>query len=518
MQTNHAVLTLPQMLEKASRLQPDREAVYDRTRRITYRQLLQESDQLASALAKRGIQKGDRVAVVLPNWHETVTIYFAVAKIGAILVPFNPKYRLHEVQHIIQDSKPSLIFISEEFEQHLGIGIIVPWIHDIISVRFQKEGTTPYSELMQTGESSSPPTIELDPTYDDLCILYTSGTTGLPKGVVLTHRNLTQGSAIVASLLKCTPDDVFIINLPLFHVFGMGSCLMAAVHGQAKILLQDKYSPKETLKLIQEEKVTIRNAVPAMFNLELNQPDFDSYDLSSLRGGLIGGAPVPVETLRGIRSRMKMEVSGGYGLTEVGTVAQTNYPDEEKNILETIGKVLPETAVKIVDDQRRPLPFGEVGEIVCKGFGVVKGYYNAPELTRQAFDEEGWFYTGDLGTLDEEGYIRFVSRKKELIIRGGYNVYPQEIEGILYENPKVLEAAVIGLPDEVMGEVVCAVVKLKPGVECSDEEIKQFLQAQLAPYKIPSHVMFVDEFPVTASGKIQKLKLKSEIAEKMTAN
>lgn len=295
-------LTLPQMLEKAVELQPDREAVYDRTRRLTYRELQQESDRLAGALAARGIQKGDRVGVCLPNWHETVLIYFAVSKLGAVLVPFNPKYRMHEVQHIVQDCKPKLVFISEEFEQHLGVGVIVPWIHDIVAVRFEKEGTTPFTELNPyTGPA--PIQVEIDPTHDDLCILYTSGTTGLPKGVILTHRNLTRGASLVGSRMKCTSEDVFIISIPLFHVFGMGSCFMSAIHAQAKIVLQEKYSPKETLALIQQEKVTIRNGVPALFIIELNHPEFPNYDLSSLRACLIGGAPVQPETLKEIRKK-----------------------------------------------------------------------------------------------------------------------------------------------------------------------------------------------------------------------
>ncbi|MEB3103934.1 class I adenylate-forming enzyme family protein [Ferviditalea candida] len=514
MRSNEEVMTLPRLLEKAVQSNPDREAIYDRTRRLTYRQVLEESNRLADALTDRGIQKGDRVAVVLPNWHETVIIYFAVSKIGAILVPFNPKYRLHEVEHILKDCRPKLIFIGEEFDHFLGMGVIVPWIHDIVSVRFKKEGTTPFTELIARGGALSS-VVELDPLHDDFCILYTSGTTGLPKGVVLTHYNLVTGARKVASGMKCTSEDVLIINIPLFHVFGMGSCLISAIISQMKIVLQDKYSPRGTLELIQSEKVTIRNAVPAMFLMELNQPDFGAYDLSSLRCGLIGGAPVPAELLKNIRLKMKMEILGGYGLTEVGTVAQTKYADQEKNILETIGQVLSGTEVKIVNDRRESVRFGVVGEIACKGFGIVKGYYNAHELTRQAFDGEGWFYTGDLGTLDDDGYIRFIGRKKEMIIRGGYNIYPQEIEEILYKHPKVLEAAVIGLPDEVMGEAVCAAIKLKPGVESTAEEILEHIKGKLADYKIPSHIFFVDDFPVTASGKIQKLKLQQEIIERL---
>lgn len=508
------VLTIPQLLETSSEKNPEREAIYDLSRRLTYRKLKEESDQLAAVLAVRGIQKGDRVGVCLPNWHETVLIFFAVCKIGGIIVPLNPRYRLHEIQHIIQDCKPKLIFISEEFDRHLGIETITPWSDDIVSVRFEKAGITPFHQLLTKGVMN-PPLVEIDPINDDFCILYTSGTTGFPKGAILTHQNVTQSAKVVASELKCSLEDVYIINIPLFNVFGLASCLMSAVYMQSKIVLQDKYSPKEALGLIEKEQVTIRHSVPAMFIMELNHREFASYNLSSLRVGLIGGAPVHIETIKNIRNKMKMEICPGYGLTEVCALTQTKYPDQDVNVFGTIGKVLPGIQLKIVNNKRETLPFGEVGEIACKGYGNIKGYYDAPEKTKQSQDDEGWFYTGDLGTLDEEGYLRFSGREKELIIRGGSNIYPQEIEGILYEHPKVLEAAVIGLPDPVMGESVCAVIKLRSGVESFSDEIKEYLVERLANYKVPSEIIFIENLPVTGSGKIEKVQLKKEIINRL---
>lgn len=508
------IWTVPQVLTTAAQMNPDREAIYDRTRRLTYRELEEESEHLANILAEQGIQKGDRVGICLPNWHETIIVLFAVTKVGGIIVPFNPKNRLYEIQQIIQDCGPKLCFVSEEFELQVGLEAIVSSVEKIISVRFEKEGMTSLTELLKL---SPPPRkqAEIDPKNDEFCILYTSGSTGLPKGVMVTHQNVTQGSWTVATELKCSSEDVYLISIPLFNIFGLSSCLMAAIHKQSRMVFQDKYSPRGALSIIEEEKVTIRHAVPAMFIMELNIPEFSSFDLSSLRAGLIGGAPVHTETLIDIREKMKMDICPGYGLTEVGAISQAQCPDTESRILGTMGKVLPGIQVKIVNDEREPVPFGEVGEISCKGFGIIKGYYKQPELTKQTQDKDGWFYTGDLGTLDEEGYLRFVSRKKELIIRGGSNIYPSEIENILHQHPKVFEAAVIGIPDAVMGESVCAVIRLKDDRVASPEEIQEFLQGKLAKYKIPTQILFIEEFPVTGSGKIQKVKLKSEIYDRL---
>jgi fatty-acyl-CoA synthase len=508
-------MTVSQLLEKAARVHPDKEALYDRIRRLTYRELELQSKQIAAALASLGIQKGDRVGVCLPNWHETVAIYFAVAKIGAILVPFNPKYRTHEVQHILRNSGARLLFISEEFVREIGVDFISPWVKEIVSVRFEQEGLKSWTDLLAIGERAALPEVKIDPADDVFCILYTSGTTGFPKGAMLTHRGVVMSGISVGDRMECRSDDVFLIPTPLFHVFGLGPNLMAAVASQAKMVLMDKYNPQHALELIQQEKVTVHHAVPTMYILELNQPDLSSYDLSSLRVGMTGGAACPAETLKGIKEKMKMKVCIGYGMTEVGSLTNTLYEEEERNILETVGVALPGMEVRIVDQDRNPVSFGEVGEIACRGPSVMKGYFGEPEQTRQVLDEEGWFYTGDLGTMDERGYVRFVSRKKEMIIRGGYNIYPREIEELLYQHPKILEVAVIGVPDPVMGETVCAVIRLKAGMESTSEEITSFLKPLLAHYKVPNRVVFVEKFPTTTSGKIQKNKLREAIVEKM---
>ncbi|GAE24565.1 long-chain-fatty-acid-CoA ligase [Halalkalibacter wakoensis JCM 9140] len=352
---------------------------------------------------------------------------------------------------------------------------------------------------------------EIDVDHDIFCILYTSGTTGVPKGVMLPHRSIVQSGNTIAASLRCTSEDVFIVPAPLFHIFGIACNVMAAVSSQAKLILQEKFQPQQTLQLIEEEKVTIHQGVPTMFVMELNVPNFDQYNLSSLRTGMVGAAPCPPDTIKAIREKMGLNLLISFGISETGTVTITDYDENEINYLETVGKAIDGVELKIVNEHHEELPIGAIGEIACKSFGTMKGYYEMEEQTKKVFDEDGWYYTGDLGSLDEKGYLRFAGRQKEMIIRGGYNIYPQEIEGVLSKHPKILECAVIGYPNEVLGELVCAVIKLKKDESCTPDEIKEYVKGLIATYKVPSEVIFVEEFPVTASGKIQKGKLKEKI-------
>jgi len=507
-------LSVSQLLEKAAGENPDREALYDGQRRITYFELEQEAKRLAHALTVWGLKKGDRVSVSLPNWPETVILYFALAKIGAILVPFNPLYRLHEVRHILNDSGARMLFVSETFEQNIGLDAIPASVEAVVTVRFNKDDFAVFDDLISKGDPNIFVPAAIDPDDDVYCVLYTSGTTSTPKGAMLTHRNITMAGIAVGAVHLCTSSDVFLVAAPIFHVFGLCPNLMAAVSCQAKMVLMDKYHPQKALELIQAEKVTVHHAVPTMLIKELNEPNIASYDLSSLRTGLTAGSACPMETLKAVKEIMKMRVSTGFGLTEAPSIMNTLYDDDDKLILETVGKALPGTEIRIVNERRETLPFGEVGEIACRGPTVMKGYYNNPEKTAEVLDEDGWFYTGDLGTMDENGYVRFVGRIKEVIIRGGFNIYPREIEELLYGHPKVLEAAVIGVPDQVLGEKVCAVIRLKEGAEATKEEILSYLEPLLARYKLPEHVEFVESFPMTGSGKIQKHVLRELMAEK----
>lgn len=501
--------TVWEMFERTASAYPDKEAVYDLSRRITYGELKREAERAAAMLLSLGVTSGDKVAVALPNWHEAVILYLATARLDAVLVPFNPKYRLHEVKHILDNAGAKLIFVTEEFE-HLDPGEIQPLVEEIITVRYRKPGLRSYEDLMAKAEPGELPETQAK-AADVYCILYTSGTTGIPKGALISHHALVQSGITIGESMRCTDQDVFLVLAPIFHVFGLGCNLLSAIYCGSRMVMLDKFKASVALELIQNEKVTIQHAVPSMLNLELKDPNFKSYDLSSLRAGMTGAAPCPPELIRAVREDMGMVLSISYGSTETCTVTITEYDDAEERIYNTIGKAVAGVEIKITNEQREEVKRGEIGEIACRGFGVMQGYYRMPEQTAEVLDEDGWFYTGDLGIMDRDGYVTYIGRKKELIIRGGYNIYPQEIEGLLQNHPKILENAVIGLPDPVMGEIACAVVRLKPGESAEPEEILAYLKPQIAPYKLPSRVVFIDELPSTASGKIQKNRLKEWI-------
>jgi Acyl-CoA synthetases (AMP-forming)/AMP-acid ligases II len=505
------LVSVPELLEQAALHWPKHECIYDLTCRLSYGDMYERVNRLAAGLQAIGIGAGDKVGVSLFNWHETAELFFAVPMIGAVLVPFNPKYRTYEVQHILKNSGVKAVFVSEEFEQ-VGMDAVRPLVREIITVRCRKEGLRAYEDLLSAKEKPKLP--PHPPEGDDIyCILYTSGTTGLPKGVLITHRAVVQSGRTISGALRCTADDVYLVLAPIFHIFGMAVNMIAAMVRGSRMVFLDKFKAEKALELIQQEKVTIHHAVPSMLNLELKSPNFDSYDVSSLRAGVTGAAPCPPETIKAVREKMGMNLCISFGATETSTVTITGYDDPLDKVCGTIGKAVEGVEVKIVGEDRRTLPPGEIGEMAVRGFGVMKGYYQMPEETRKVLDEEGWFYTGDLGMMDEEGYIRYMGRKKELIIRGGYNIYPQELEALLQHHPKVLESAVVGLPDETMGETVCAVVRLKPGTSAQPEEIIDYLKGKIANYKLPGKVVFLDWLPTTASGKIQKNRLREQILQ-----
>ncbi|MEH7226047.1 class I adenylate-forming enzyme family protein [Bacillus sp. JJ1566] len=503
-------LSVYSLLEQTANKFIDEEAIFDTNKRITYGEIKQDADRLAATLSRLGISKGERLAIALPNWYETIVIYFAAAKIGAIIVPFNPKYKAYEIQHILMNSKPKMAFVTDEFDKNFGIKDALFIVPDIITVRFDRDGLTSYQELI-TDEEYKIEETRIDVDNDIFCILYTSGTTGVPKGVMITHRGVVQSAVTIASELHCSEQDVLILPAPLFHIFGMAVNLFCAVFVGARIILLERFLPNEVLTLIEKENVTILHGVPAMFIKLLEKENLNRFNLSSLRTGIVGASPIPPLKVKEIRDRLGMNLCQSFGITETATVTLTAYHDEERNILETLGKSIPGVELRIVNDDRSEVSVGEIGEIAIKSFGLMKGYYGMPEETSAVIDEDGWYYTGDLGVLTDHGYLKFVGRKKEMIIRGGFNIYPQEIEAVLAKNPKVIESAVVGIPDSTMGEIVCAVVKLKNGIESSEEEIKKYLMENIAKYKVPEKIVFTTNFPVTASGKIQKLKLRDII-------
>ncbi|MFC0295927.1 AMP-binding protein [Geobacillus jurassicus] len=495
-----------------------KEVAYDGYRRMTYKELVDDVEQMASALASLGIQKGDRVIVCLPNWNEFLVIYFSLARLGAILVPCNPRYREEELVYILENSKATAAFLMGE-SGHLDIFASHPFagssLKYIFTVRFWQKGYYSFEDLMELGKRSpSVPPVAIDVAEDVFSILYTSGTTGKPKGAMLTHQNVIYSANAAAEAMKCTEDDVFLVAVPVFHVFGMVPSILSAVLSGARLVFMEQYKAEEALKLIEQEKVTIHHGVPTMFILELNHPNFTRYQLSSLRTGIIAAAPCPEEVVRKIRTQMGCDIVISYGLTETSaTVTITSFDDSDHVRSETVGKAAPGAEVKVVDDNRQEVKSGEVGELACRSFGVMKGYYGMPEKTKEVIDEEGWFYTGDLATMDENGYVRIVGRKKEMIIRGGYNIYPREIEELFYKHPSVMEVAIIGLPDSVLGEISCAVIKLRPDCVEDEESMKAYIKGKVADYKVPDRVVFVEELPVTPSGKIKKVALREMIVE-----
>jgi fatty-acyl-CoA synthase len=491
---------------------------------MTYGELWSESRALAASLQNMGIEKGDRVAVCLPNWHEFLVMYAAIAHLGAILVPCNTRYRTEEVEYILRNCGAKLAFVTREhsgvnhWEQFTAAQLRVSSLQHLVAVRFEADGLLSYESLLAAGSTASFSPAAIEPKEDVVFILYTSGTTGNPKGAMLTHSNVVHTATMTAECLRCTSDDVFLVAVPVFHVFGMVPSILSAIAAKARMVFMEQYKAGEALDIIQAEKVTIHHGVPTMFILELNHPSFATYDLSSLRTGLIAAAPCPEEIVKRIRGEMGCEIIVAYGLSETSpTLTMTSFDDDDAVRAETVGKPLPGAEVKIVDEQREEVACGEVGELACRSFGVMKGYYNQPEQTKAAIDEEGWFYTGDLARRDEQGNIRIVGRKKEMIIRGGYNIYPREVEEVFYTHPGVLEAAIVGLPDSVLGEVSCAAIRLKPGARETEEMLKEFVKGKVADYKVPDLVLIVDQLPMTASGKIQKIALQQQLQEDLKA-
>ncbi|KKB35203.1 class I adenylate-forming enzyme family protein [Bacillus thermotolerans] len=515
--------TVKDLLEAAVRIHPEKEVICDGRRRLTYQELFKEAALLGRGLQKLGIQKEDRVAVCLPNWHECIVALFAISRIGAILVPLNTSYRTEEIEYILRNSGAKAAFLAKEFQgidhlqQFTEVQKRLCSLTSLIAVRFEASGLESYRKLLNEEEIFEADGPSLSASEDLAVILYTSGTTGKPKGVMLTHQNLVSIAQAAAKKMQCTERDVFLIPVPLFHVMGMMFVLRTVV-SCARLVLMETFKAEQALSLIQEEKVTVHPGVPTMFILELNHPAFSSFDLSSLRTGEMAAAPCPVEVVRRIRSEMGCDILVAYGLTETSAnVTMTDFADKDEIRAETVGRALPGVELKTVDSSRKETAVGEVGELACRSIGLAKGYYQMPEQTAEAFDQDGWFYTGDMAAIDEEGYVRIVGRKKEMIIRGGYNIYPREIEEVFYTHPSVLEAAVIGLPDTVLGEISCAVIRLREGRERSEDELKDFAGRHLAYYKVPDKIFFKKDLPMTASGKIIKTALKKEMEQVLSA-
>ncbi|WP_029138477.1 long-chain-fatty-acid--CoA ligase [Nakamurella lactea] len=486
------------LLASAARV-PDRPAIIFDDVRLTFADLDAASARMAGYLTGKGLRAGDRVALMLPNVPAFAVIYYGVLRIGGVVVPMNPLLKLREIEHYLGDSGASMIFAlpgdAAAGASSAGAEFVAVEGADAIDLRGVIGGSEPVTEVTDRDDA------------DTAVILYTSGTTGKPKGAELTHANLDSNQRTTAqTLLELTDNDVVMGCLPLFHVFGMTCGLNAAVAAGAALTLIPRFDPSAVLDVIARDRVTVFEGVPTMYAAMLAAAAGRDTDLSSLRTSVCGGSSLPVEVLRKFEKAFGCMILEGYGLSETSPVASFNHPDAERKA-GSIGFAIRGCEMAIMDESDAVLPAGEVGEIVIRGENIMRGYWNNAEATAAAI-RESWFHSGDLGRQDDDGYFYVVDRKKDMIIRAGMNVYPREVEEVLYEHPAIAEAAVVGTPDPMLGEEIAAYVVLAAGASAEPAEISQFVKDRLAAYKYPRKVTLIDALPKTATGKILKRELR----------
>lgn len=513
--------TIGANLDRTADVHGDRDALVDRVTgvRWNYRELVREVDAVALGLLDAGIGKGDRVGIWSPNRAEWTLVQFATAKIGAILVNINPAYRSEELRYVLTQAGIRMLISARRFKTSDYADLIeqvrpqCPELDRVILF-----DTADWEELVATGRAGDPERLAAAGAQlsadDPINIQYTSGTTGFPKGATLSHHNILNNGYFVGELCGYTEADRICIPVPFYHCFGMVMGNLATTsHGAAMVIPAASFEPKATLAAVAEERCTSLYGVPTMFIAELAEPDFESYDLSSLRTGIMAGSPCPVEVMKQVIERMGMaEVSICYGMTETSPVStQTRRDDTITQRTATVGRVGPHLEVKIVDpDTGRTVPRGEPGELCTRGYSVMLGYWNDPEKTAEAIDAGRWMHTGDLATMDDEGYVAITGRIKDMVIRGGENIYPREIEEFLYTHPDILDAQVVGIPDPKYGEELVAWIRMREGAPALDAAaLAQFCTGRLAHFKIPRYVHIVDEFPMTVTGKVRKVDIRS---------
>jgi fatty-acyl-CoA synthase len=510
--------SVAQVLEQQAKDRPNSVFLIYGEKRLTYAQVDARSTALAAALAELGVEPGDRVAVDMPNWPEFVLSTFAAAKLGAIIVPLNPRFTTPELQYMLRHSEATVVVTAETFngtdylQLFEGFLTSLPDLQYLVTVGeadlWYDDRIYQFEDLESSGEGRPLPAVEINPSEDTFALLYTSGTMGKPKGVSLTHSNLLTAAGLTVDAIDLSPDDVVFGVSTIFHVFGLGPGILGTAMAGAALVLQEQFQPLEALSLIERHKVTVHYGVPTVFITEMREAERPKHDLTSLRCGIVAGAPIGDETVKRIRQDLCPNLQVAYSLTETAsTVSLTQAGDPLDKQVFTVGKPLSGTEVRVLDLDGTILPVESLGEIAVKGPGVMKGYYRQPGETSQVFDEDGFFLTGDLGIIDDDGYVHIVGRRKELIIRGGFNVYPREVEDRLHAHPALLDVAVVGLPHEVLGEVVCACCVPVEGAIITGEEIKDWCRGALADYKVPDLVRFFDAFPLTGSGKVRRVEL-----------
>jgi fatty-acyl-CoA synthase len=530
-------MTVGGLLDHIAERYPDNEAlVYvERGLRYSYRQFNERCRAVAKGLLRMGVKKGDHLSIWAYNVPEWVVLQFATAKIGAVLVTVNTSYKSAELEYILKQSDSSTLFLVQGFKDTDYVSTLAEVVPELASTEpcklqsaklpFLKNvvflgkgggaGMIDFDRMVELGQDVSDAELALAESglsvHDVINMQYTSGTTGFPKGVMLTHHNVVNNGFNIGECMRFTDKDRLCIPVPFFHCFGCVLGVMACVTHGTTMVPVEIFDPLKVLQAIEQERCTAVHGVPTMFIAELEHPQFASFDLASLRTGIMAGSNCPIEVMRRvIRDMHASEITIAYGQTESSPViTQTRTDDPLELKVSTVGKVLPHVELKIVDiESGAELPPGKQGELCTRGYLVMKGYYKMPEETARAIDADGWLHTGDLAVMDENGYCKITGRIKNMIIRGGENIYPREIEEFLYTNDKISDVQVYGVPDRKYGEQVMAALILKSGVTMTEEEVREFCKGKIANYKIPKYVRFVDSYPMTASGKIQKFKLR----------
>jgi len=538
--------TFGQFLEKWAHETPDKDFIVyaDRNLRFTYREFDIRVNNLAKALLHLGMQPGDKLGVFANNVPDWLTFMFASAKIGVILVTVNTNYKTHELEYLVQNSDLKTLCIVNGWRDSDYVQMVYelipelkesqrgflnsekfPHLKNVIFIGQEKHrGMFNTAELILLGsqlDDEKLKSVESTITCHDVVNMqYTSGTTGFPKGVMLTHHNILNNGFATGECMNYSADERLCVCVPLFHCFGCVLALCAIITHGATMVMVENFDPLTVLASVQKEKCTALYGVPTMFIAELHHPMFNMFDLSSLRTGIMAGAPCPIDTMNQVMTKMNMsELIIVYGLTESSPgMTATRTHDTPLIRSTTVGRAYPEVEVKVADPETgEELKRGEQGELCCRGYNVMKGYYKNPEATSKAIDKDGWLHSGDLGMMDEEGYVRITGRIKDMIIRGGENVYPREIENFLYTMPQIQAVEVAGVPSPKYGEEVGAFIRLHPNEKIGEEDVKDFCRGKISRYKIPKYIFFVDEFPMTASGKIQKYKLRELSLELLKA-
>lgn len=515
-------LTIPEVLAETARRFPQRDALVfpQQDYRRSYADFRADVLECASALIALEVQPGEHVGIWATNWPQWVILQFACAEIGAVLVNINPAYRAHELEYVLNQADIATLFLTDRFKTTDYFQILdevrgakkCPKLRRVVSIKEDGTDALSWSVFRAKGSERSPSPGAKRQAGEVVNIQYTSGTTGFPKGTMLTHRNVLLNAYYIGERLAFTERDRLCIPVPLYHCFGcvMG-VLTCAIYGSAMVFPAESFDPLATLQALQDERCTAIYGVPTMFLAELQHPRFAEFKLDSLRTGIMAGAPCPIELMKAVVEKMgAREMTIAYGLTEASPViTQTRTSDSLEHRVGTVGTVIPGVDVRIVQPgTMSDVSEGEQGELICKGHGVMKGYYNKPAETAQAITPDGWLRSGDLAMKRADGYYRITGRIKDMIIRGGENIFPREIEEFLYTHPAIADVQVVGLPDAKYGEEVSAWVRLKPSQTLTEESLKDFCRGKIAHFKVPRYVVFLEEYPTTVTGKIQKFKLR----------